>query len=224
MNKSSVASTADEAKSVGSTCRSILISGVGGQGTILASRLIAQAAILAGWNARTAETIGMAQRGGSVLGHVRCFEGWEKAPLSALISPGKADLLIGFEPAETLRALPYLKPQGTVITSTSPIIPAANFFATSAESDGYQPQQVVDWLTNLSGQEPGFRLIRLDGQQICAELESPKVLNTVLLGAAAASGALGLGLKLLEEALRELVSSAYLDVNLRALHRGWEQG
>ena len=82
-----------------------LLAGVGGQGTVLASKLIAQSAMNRGLNARTAETIGMAQRGGCVVSHVRVGEKIH----SPLIPQHKADLIIGFEPAEAVRCLPYLK-------------------------------------------------------------------------------------------------------------------
>lgn len=92
--------------------KSILLAGVGGQGTVLASKLIAQAAIDLGFPARTAETIGMAQRGGCVVSHVRIGEAH-----SPLIPKGKADIIIGFEPAEAVRCLPYLKEEGVVVTT-----------------------------------------------------------------------------------------------------------
>ena len=82
----------------------IILCGVGGQGTILASRLIAAAALRSGIQIRTAETIGMAQRGGSVFSHIRLGDG----AASPLIARGTADLIIGFEPGETVRQLPFL--------------------------------------------------------------------------------------------------------------------
>lgn len=83
----------------------IILCGVGGQGTILASKLIAAAAMKKGIMVRTAETIGMAQRGGSVFSHLKLGSG----SFSPLIGRGRADLIIGFEPAEAVRQLPFLK-------------------------------------------------------------------------------------------------------------------
>jgi len=97
----------------------ILLCGVGGQGTILASKLIAEAAMRRGFAVRTAETIGMAQRGGCVASHVRI--GHEIH--SPLIPNASADLIIGFEPAEAIRALPYLKKDGAVVASRKRIQP-----------------------------------------------------------------------------------------------------
>ena len=82
----------------------IMIAGVGGQGTVLASKLIAAAAMKQGFDVRTTETIGMAQRGGGVVSHIRMGENI----FSPLIPPGKADVLIAFEPAEAVRQLPFL--------------------------------------------------------------------------------------------------------------------
>ena len=97
----------------------ILIAGVGGQGTVLASRLIAAAAMAQGAFVRTAETIGMAQRGGSVVSHVRITA----EELSPLIPLAKADLIIAFEPAEAVRSLERLAPGGRCIVNTKPIYP-----------------------------------------------------------------------------------------------------
>ena len=90
-----------------------MLAGVGGQGTVLASKLIAQSAMNQGLNARTAETIGMAQRGGCVVSHVRVGEEIH----SPMIPFGEADVILGFEPAEAVRCLPYLKKDGAVVVS-----------------------------------------------------------------------------------------------------------
>ena len=88
-----------------------LLAGVGGQGTVLAAKVLAQAAQSKGWQVRTAETIGMAQRGGNVTSHVRMGSNGE-AVYSPLITPGTADMVIALEPGEAARALPYLAPGG----------------------------------------------------------------------------------------------------------------
>ena len=98
--------------------KSALLCGVGGQGTILASRLIATAAMNKDIPIKTAETIGMAQRGGSVFSHLRLGEGTN----SPLIGKKEVDLIIGFEPGETVRQLPFLKPGGTVVVSSRPVM------------------------------------------------------------------------------------------------------
>ena len=101
--------------------RNVLLSGVGGQGTVLAAKVLAQAAQDKGWQVRTAETIGMAQRGGNVVSHVRMGDAGEEV-FAPLLAEGTADLVIAFEPAEAARVLPFLAPDGLLVT-TSPIAP-----------------------------------------------------------------------------------------------------
>ncbi len=98
----------------------ILLAGVGGQGTVLAAKVLAQAAQSKGWQVRTAETIGMAQRGGNVTSHVRMGSNGE-AVFSPLITPGTADMVIALEPGEAARALPFLAPGGVLVTATTTI-------------------------------------------------------------------------------------------------------
>ena len=92
--------------------KNIVLCGVGGQGTVLASKLIAAAAMEKGLRVMSAETIGMAQRGGNVFSNLRIGDSMH-APL---LQSGQADVILGFEPGETVRMLHYLKPGGTVIT------------------------------------------------------------------------------------------------------------
>ena len=99
--------------------KNIVLCGVGGQGTVLASRLIAAAAMEKGLKVMSAETIGMAQRGGNVFSNLRIGENL-KAPL---LSSGQADLILGFEPGETVRMLHYLKKDGIVVTNTRAVKP-----------------------------------------------------------------------------------------------------
>ena len=102
--------------------RNVLLSGVGGQGTVLAAKVLAQAAQDKGWQVRTAETIGMAQRGGNVVSHVRMGDAGEEV-FAPLLAEGTADLVIAFEPAEAARVLPFLAPDGLLVTATTAIQP-----------------------------------------------------------------------------------------------------
>ena len=151
---------------------SIVLCGVGGQGTILASKLLAAAAMSKGLPVKTAETIGMAQRGGSVFSHVRIGDG----VASPLIGRGRADLIIAFEPAEAVRQLPYLREGGTVVVSTRPIIPV------SATIGGpvYDLAAVMAYLR----EQVGEKLVVVDADAAAEALGSAKCLNVVLLGAA----------------------------------------
>ena len=106
----------------GARMLNIMLTGVGGQGTVLAAKVLAQAALEKGWHVRTAETIGMAQRGGSVVSHVRMGDQGEEVH-SPLIAKGTADIIIAFEPAEGARMLPYLSPEGALVSATTAIQP-----------------------------------------------------------------------------------------------------
>ncbi|MDD6032957.1 MAG: indolepyruvate oxidoreductase subunit beta [Oscillospiraceae bacterium] len=186
-----------------------LLCGVGGQGTVLASKLIAQSAMDQGCEARTAETIGMAQRGGCVVSHVRVGEEIH----SPLIPKGQADLLIAFEPAEAVRCLPYLKADGTVVTAAKAIQPVT----ASLGGMDYRAENMLAFLESHVS-----RLIQVDGDAVCAACGSPKVLNVALLGAAIASGALGVTLEQMEETIAQRVNPRFIELNRKALALGAE--
>ncbi len=184
--------------------KNIILCGVGGQGTILASKLMAAAAMKRGMEVKTAETIGMAQRGGSVFSHVRLGEGLQ----SPMIAPGKADIILGFEPAETLRHLPFLRRGGTVVASTSPILPTSALI-------GQASYPLEDILRHL--REHTEKLTLVDSETAASALGSAKVLNVLLLGAAVRTGALGLTIEDIREALREKVPARFHELNEKAL-------
>lgn len=190
-----------------SNTKNCLICGVGGQGTVLASKLIAQAAIDMGLSAKTAETIGMAQRGGSVVSHVRIGENLA-APM---IAPGEADVIIGFEPGETVRSLDYLKKGGTVIVNTNATIPV-----TASLGMHYEGAEMIEYLEALA--EKGLlTLIKVDGNQACEALGSPKVLNVVLLGEAVRSGVLGITPEGIAAVIKARLPEKFHEINIKAL-------
>ena len=184
----------------------VLLAGVGGQGTVLASRLIAAAALARGETAHTAETIGMAQRGGSVVSHVRIGEGAH----SPLIPHGTADVLIGFEPAEAVRALPYLKAGGTAVVCTAAVKPVTD----ALNDSGYEAETMLDYLKKQK-----IRLVTVDGDAIVAACGTAKALNIALLGAAAAAGVLGVTAEELQGAVEGL-NPRFREANLKALALG----
>lgn len=184
----------------------VLLAGVGGQGTVLASRLIAAAALARGETAHTAETIGMAQRGGSVVSHVRIGEGAH----SPLIPHGMADVLIGFEPAEAVRALPYLKTGGTAVVCTAAVKPVTD----ALNDSGYEAAAMLDFLKKQK-----LRLVTVDGDAIVAACGTAKALNIALLGAAAAAGVLGVSAEELQGAVEGL-NPRFREANLKALALG----
>ena len=184
--------------------KNIILSGVGGQGTVLASRLIAAAAMQSGLPVRTAETIGMAQRGGSVFSHVRVGQGLN-APL---IAPGQADCILGFEPAEALRLLPFLRKDGTVVTSIRPILPVSAMI-------GGAPYDLDAVLAAL--RERAANLVLVDTDRALEELGSDRVLNVLLLSVAARSGAIGFDPDQIRDALLAVLPPRLHELNLRAL-------
>ena len=183
---------------------SIILCGVGGQGTILASKLIADAAMARGIPVKSAETIGMAQRGGSVFSNVRLGEGVS----SPLIGKGKADLIIAFEPAEAARMLPYLRPGGRLIMSDRPIVPVSAMTGGPA----YDLDAVMSFLRE-SVDDP----IVVDCEKAFEDLGSTKVLNVILLGAAARTGLLGLDVEDIRSAILARVPERFHELNMRAL-------
>lgn len=182
-----------------------ILAGVGGQGTVLASKLIAQAGLSSGQMVRTAETIGMAQRGGCVVSHVRTG----KHINSPLVPVGQADIIIGFEPAEAVRNLPYLKKGGTAVVARKAVRPVT----ASLTGSSYDGSDMLDYLSqNVE------HLILVDGEAICQEIGSPKVLNITLLGAALE--ALGIESAQMENVIRASVRPQFVEMNLKALHAG----
>ncbi|MBP5458586.1 MAG: indolepyruvate oxidoreductase subunit beta [Clostridia bacterium] len=185
----------------------IVLCGIGGQGTVLASKLLAAAGMKKGFQVRSAETIGMAQRGGSVFSHLRMGAADEDIP-SPMIAPGTADILIGFEPGETVRLLPYLKPDGQVITASRAVMPVTAALTGGSYNGADMLRYLEDNVKNLS---------IVDTEAALKELQNPKVTNVLLLGYAAESGALGLTAEDLKEALTERLPEKLWDVNFRAL-------
>ena len=184
--------------------KNIVLCGVGGQGTVLASKLIAAAAMKKNIPVMSAETIGMAQRGGSVFSHIRMGEGL----YSPMIAKGTADIIIGFEPGETVRMLPYLKENGQIIVSQRAIMPV-----TAALTDTpYDGEQMIGYLRKHIS-----KLLVVDTEQACREIGSAKAINILLLGAAIHSGALGLEEDEIKEALRERLPERFHELNFRAL-------
>lgn len=187
--------------------KNVLLCGVGGQGTVLASRLIALAAMEKGMEARGAETIGMAQRGGSVVSHVRIGE----EIFSPLIPYGGADVIIGFEPAEAVRCLPYLKKGGCVVVSPEPIRPVT----ASLGGGAYKGTEMMEYL-----KQSVDNLVAVDGASICGQCGSPKVLNVALLGAAVASGLIGISMEEMEQAILDRAPEKFKTMNMMALKLG----
>ena len=187
--------------------RNIILCGVGGQGTVLASRLISSTAMARKIPVLSAETIGMAQRGGSVFSHVRMST--EEVLYSPMIARGEADLILAFEPGEAVRQLPFLKPDGRMVVSARSVMPV-----TAALSDtGYRAEDMLEYLSSRVS-----HLTVVDAEKALKAVGSPKVLNLILLGAALRSRALGLEMEDLKEAVRNLIPEKFRELNLTALN------
>ena len=188
-----------------------LLAGIGGQGTVLASKLIARAAMDKGLTVRTSETIGMAQRGGCVVSHVRMG----RMIHSPLVPLESADLIIGFEPAEAVRYLHYLRENGTLVVSKNAVKPVTDSLANS----NYSGDDMIEYLKHKIKPD---NLIVIDGNAIAAQCGTPKVLNTVLLGAAVQTRIFGFSLRDLQKTVKESLNVKYMEANLCALKSGAE--
>jgi indolepyruvate ferredoxin oxidoreductase beta subunit len=186
----------------------VLISGVGGQGVLLTSKIIAEAALLAGLDVKQSEVHGMAQRGGSVLSQVRFGD----TVFSPVVSEGEADLLIGFEPLETARYLHFLKDDGVVIYNTRTI----GTIGVSIAAEKYP----ADINTIIKDRVKTVR--PFDGTQLAVAAGDKRTLNLVLLGAALTF--LPLKESVVLDAIRNTVPRKVLEINQKAFAAGREQG
>ncbi|MBR1910090.1 MAG: indolepyruvate oxidoreductase subunit beta [Lachnospiraceae bacterium] len=190
--------------------KDILICGVGGQGTVLASKIIAASASAEGESIHSAETIGMAQRGGSVTSHVRIG----KDAYSPLIPYGNADLLLAFEPAEAVRNLKYLRSDGVAIVNTAATKPVTE----SLNDTGYDGSKMVEYIKKKC------ICIFVDSDEVCRPFGSSKFFNIVILGIAAGSGRLGLSSEILLKQIEKRVPEAYVEINKKAFLAGYDIG
>ena len=186
----------------------IMITGVGGQGTVLAAKLLAQAAETRNWRVRTAETIGMAQRGGSVVSHVRLANQDESRIDAPLIAHGEADLIIAFEPAEAVRCLGYLRPGGALVSATSSVQPVT----AALSRDAYSSKPFLEYLRQTV---PNCLLV--DDTALIKQIGSPKALNVALLASAVAISDLGFTVEELRAAMHASVRSQFVALNDRAI-------
>ncbi len=186
----------------------ICLIGVGGQGTLLATLVLAEAAILAGYDALGSEVHGMAQRGGIVestviIGDIR----------SPIISDGEADVLIGFEPVETYRALGKCSADSVVVSNTVPVTPYS-------VAIGKGPYPNVEKLFDfIRGQVK--QLITLDAQALAQQAGTRLATNIVMLGALAGSGVLPIPGEVFKETIRTKTKEKLVEVNLRAFDLGF---
>ena len=187
----------------------LIIVAVGGQGNLLASKVLGEAALLADVPVRMSEIHGMAQRGGVVESAV-VFGDAD----STIISDAEADVLLGFEPSETLRALNKCNADTIVITNTAPLPPF-----TVAIGKGTYPdmQQLQELIRNKTG-----RLIAFDAQTLAKQAGNIMSLNMVLLGSLIQTGTMPVTADNVKEAIRTSTKKAFVDINIKAFELGFE--
>lgn len=187
----------------------ILIVGVGGQGVILMSEMLGNAAVSDGLNVRGSEVLGMAVRGGSVSSSIRIVDG----VYGPLIPLGKCDVLVGMEPAEALRNISYLSNSSTVILNTEAVIP----FTVSLGTGRYPN---LDQLTEKLSKAAG-NTITVNASKLAREAGSQQAANIVMLGALFGTGKLPIAEKTIKKELETRLSAKLVPVNLKAFDLGY---
>jgi indolepyruvate ferredoxin oxidoreductase beta subunit len=185
----------------------IFLTGVGGQGTLLASRLLGEAALAAGFNPMVSETHGMAQRGGIVISTV--VLGDLRSPL---ISPGEADIVLGFEALETFRALDRCHAKSLVIANTATLVPYP-------VAIGQAQYPSVDQMFHRLAEHVGA-LLAFDAGDLARQAGSPLAVNMVLLGALAATDSLPIPVETILTVVRTQTKEKFLASNLKAFELG----
>ncbi len=190
-----------------SMTKNIMIVGVGGQGTLLASRILGNAVISEGYDVKVSEVHGMSQRGGSVVTYVKYGE----KVFSPIIDKGEADIILAFERLEAARALPYLKKDGKIILNDRAIAPMP-VITGAAE----YPQNVVDELSEKAD------VIAIDALSLSLEAGSSKAVNVVLIGVLARSS--DIPKEVWIETIKNTVPQKFLELNLKAFELGYACG
>jgi indolepyruvate ferredoxin oxidoreductase beta subunit len=185
----------------------ILIAGVGGQGVLLTSKIIAEAALLAGQDVKQSEVHGMAQRGGSVLSQVRFGD----KVFSPIVAEGEADLLIGFEPLETARYLHFLRDTGTVVYNTRSI----GTIGVSIGKETY-PADIHETI-----RKDAHQVLAFDATETAVSVGEKRAVNLVLLGAAL--GVLPIDAAIIDQAITNSVPKKVIEINRKAFLAGKAQ-
>ncbi len=186
--------------------KSVMIVGVGGQGTLLASRLLGAAMVAEGYDVKVSEVHGMSQRGGSVVTYVRYGE----KVYSPIIEEGEADIVLAFEQLEAARYLPYLKKGGAVVVNTQKMDPMPVVTGSTTYPEGLLEDM----------EKKGARVLALDALSLAEEAGSAKAVNVVLIGAMAKS--LGGEQAVWLKAIEETVPAKFLEMNRKAFALGWQ--
>ncbi len=180
--------------------------GVGGQGAILASDILTEVGIQAGYDAKKAEVHGMAQRGGSVITHIR----WGEKVYSPLIGKGEAHFLLALEKLEALRYIEYLRPGGIALVNDQAITPVAVNIGVATYPDD---ERIKSTLEKVAG-----KVIFVPALHKAEEIGNPRVANIILLGAL--SSFLDVPEEIWQKVIERRVPQRYFELNLRAFQEG----
>ena len=186
------------------TTKNIMIVGVGGQGTLLTSRIIGKAALAIGADVKISEVHGMAQRGGSVVTFVR----YGDKVSEPIVEEGQADVIIAFERLEALRYSHFLKKDGVLIVNDCRIDPMTVVIGAKE-----YPEGIIDSL------KANHKVYAIDGQNIALELGNSKVLNSVVLGFAA--GFIGIDKQVWLDTVESTVPPKTIEINKKAFESGY---
>jgi len=193
-----------------SETKNVILTGVGGQGNVMASRVLAGMLVDAGYIVTIGETFGMSQRGGSVMSHLRISPEEVKSPQ---IPKGAADVIVGLEPLETLRVLTvYGNPHVCVLSNSRPVYPIGVITGELAYptdetiSEAFQKLSARSWM--------------IDATSIALEMGNPVLSNIVMIGALAQSGLVPINRRMFEKEIKKTLSKEKCDLNLRAYDVG----
>ena len=184
--------------------KSVMIVGVGGQGTLLASRILGSVLLAQGYDVKVSEVHGMSQRGGSVVTYVK----YGDEVFSPVIEKGEADVIIAFEQLEAARWLPYLKKGGRLIMSTQKLDPMP-VITGAAE----YPESIIESLKSA-----GVDVTAVDALSLAEQAGSPKASNVVLMGVVSAKT--DFDESLWQDALEQCVPTKFLALNQKAFTLG----
>ncbi len=188
----------------------IILAGVGGQGIVLASSMLATAAVMAGLNIRGSEVLGLSQRGGAVVSHIRIGS----KVYGPTVPDGKGDILVGLELSEALRNVTLLSREGLIIVNTKPIVPHT---VTIGRSKYASQEEIIKKLKEYA------RVVAMDADRLAQKAGSTISINAVMLGALAGSGKLPMDKETILKAMEVLLPKQAGPVNRRAFALGYEE-
>lgn len=188
-----------------SSVKSVIIVGVGGQGTLLASRILGYAVMRQGFDVKVSEVHGMSQRGGSVITYVR----YGPTVHSPVIETGEADVILAFEQLEAARYLPFLKKGGGIVTNTQKIAPMPVITGAAA-----YPESILEGIGDKD-----IRVNAVDALHLAKEAGSVKAVNVVLIGAMASM--MDIPEDVWQEALENCVPGKFIEMNKKAFSLGY---